>query len=82
MEKIKDKKKIEQMMQKGETKLADPESGYEYSLCAVCSNDGHECSAAQFERAAGKELKITRITFYCPICNQRFDGQLENMFLR
>ncbi len=82
MEKIRDKKRIEQMMQKGEINFLDPESGYKYSLCAVCPNDSQECSVTNFERAVGKELKITRITFYCPICNQRFDGWPENMFLR
>jgi len=82
MEKRKDKKKIEQMMQKGEINCTDPESGYRYSLCAVCPNDGQECSVAKFERAIGKEIKINRVTFYCPLCNQRFDGRLENMFLR
>ena len=82
MEKIKDKKKIVQMMQKGEINCTDPESGYSYSLCAVCPNDGQECSVAKFERAVGKEIKITRVTFYCPVCNQRFDGRPENMFLR
>ena len=82
MEKIKDKKKIEQMMQKGEINCIDSESGYRYSLCAVCPNDGQECSVAKFERAVGKEVKITSFTFYCPLCNMGFDGQPQNMFLR
>jgi len=82
MEKIKDNKKIEQMMQKGETNFLDPESGYRHSLCAVCPNDSQECSVANFERAVGTDLKITRITFYCPVCDRRFDGLPEIMFLR
>ena len=82
MEKIKDTKRIRQMMQKGEVNFIDPESGYKYSLCAVCPNDGQECSIAKFEKSLGKELEITRLTFYCPICSQRFDDKPENLFLR
>lgn len=79
---MKDKKKIEQMMQEGKIDFIDPESGYKYSLCAFCPNDNHECSVSNFESASGKELKILRVAFYCPICNHRFDGWPENMFLR
>jgi hypothetical protein len=82
MEKFKDLKRINQMLGKGEITCLNTESGYRYSLCAVCKNDGNECSVASFERNIGEKLKITRVSFHCPICYIKFDAKPEDMFLR
>lgn len=82
MEKFKDLKRINQMLDKGEITCLDPESGYRYSLCATCAKDGNECSVASFERNIGEKLKITRVSFQCPICYTKFDAKSEDMFLR
>ena len=82
MERIKDLDKINRALEKGEITILDTESGFKYSLCAVCPNDDYECSVVSFEREGGEVLTINRVTFYCPICNKRFDASPEQMFLR
>jgi hypothetical protein len=82
MEKIKNKKKINQILGKGEITFLDPKSGYKYSLCALCPNDNNECSVNSFERTVSQERKITRVTFRCSICDKRFDASPDGMFLR
>jgi hypothetical protein len=82
MEKFKDLVRIKKMLDKGEITCLDIESGYRYSLCAVCQNDANECSVSSFERNIGAKSKITRVFFYCPICGTEFDVFPENMFLR
>ena len=82
MEKIKDTQRIKQILEKGEVSFQDPETGYKYKLCAVCPTDNHECSVANFEKEIGTVSKITRVTFYCPICSTRFDTSPDDMFLR
>ena len=82
MRKKKDVNRITQMLRKGDITFLDPDSGYRYSLGAVCPNDGLECSVTSCERVSGEEPKITRTTFYCPICGTRFDALPETMFLR
>jgi hypothetical protein len=82
MEKNRDIDRISQILNKGNITYLDPESGYKYSLCVVCPNDSFECSVASFEREGGEESKITRTTFYCPICGIRYDASSETMFLR
>jgi len=82
MEKFKDLQRINQMLNKGEITCLDTESGYRYSLCAICTNDGNECSIASYERNVGEKLKITRVSFHCPICDTKFDVLPEDMFLR
>jgi len=82
MEKIQDTQRINQILQKGDITFRDPDSGYRYSLCAVCPNDGNECSITSYERKGGELSSITRVTYYCPICNNRFDAKPEDMFLR
>ena len=82
MEKFKDLKRINQMLDKGEITCLDPESGYRYSLCAVCKNDCNECSVASLKRNIGEKSKITRVSFHCPICGTKFDAKSEDVFLR
>ena len=82
MKKRKDVDRITQMLRKGDITLLDPDSGYRYSLGAVCPNDSLECSVTSCERVSGEEPKITRTTFHCPICGTRFDDSPETMFLR
>jgi hypothetical protein len=82
MEKIKDTQRIKQILEKGEVTFKDPETGYKYKLCAVCPVDDHECSLANFEKEIGTASKIIRVTFYCPICNTRFDAGPDDLFLR
>jgi hypothetical protein len=82
MRKKKDVIRITQILKKGDITFLDPNSGYRYSLGAVCPNDGLDCSVTSCERVSGEEPKITRTTFYCPICGTRFDASPETMFLR
>ena len=81
MERIKDDKKIDQILSKGEVISIDP-SGYKYSICALCPKDDNECLIASLERNVGQDRKITRVTFCCPICRTRFDASPDVMFLR
>jgi len=81
MEKFKDTAKINKALEKGEVTCLDPESGYRYSLCAVCPNDGHECSLAYFEKDVGQDSKITRLSFHCVLCDTRFDASPDELFL-
>ena len=82
MERIKDNKKINQILSKGEITFKDTKSGYKYSLCALCPNDNNECPVTSFERTVGQERRITRVTFRCSICDKRFDASPDGMFLR
>jgi hypothetical protein len=82
MRKKKDVERITQMLGRGDITFLDPDSGYRYSLGAVCPNDSLDCSVTSCERESGEEPKVTRTTFYCPICGTRFDGSPETMFLR
>jgi hypothetical protein len=82
MRKSKNVGRITQMLGKGDITFLDPVSGYRYSLGAVCPNDSLDCSVTSCERKSGEEPKITRTTFYCPICGTRFDASPETMFLR
>jgi hypothetical protein len=82
MKKRKDVGRITQILKKGEVTFLDPDSGYRYSLGAVCPNDSLECSLTSCERESGEYTKIVRTTFYCPICGTRFDASPETMFLR
>ena len=63
MEKFKDLKRINQMLDKGEITCLDIESGYRYSLCAICKNDGNECSVASFERNIGEKTGFHAVHF-------------------
>ena len=81
MKKVKDAKKINQILQKGDITYLDPESGYRYSLFASCPNDDHDCSVSSFDKEDGEFTKITRVVFLCPICGNRFDATAEEMFL-
>ena len=82
MKKVKDTPKIKQLLKKGETAFSDPKTGYTYTLCAVCPRDSHECSIANVIKDIGERAKIKRVTFYCPICDTRFDAKPVEMFLR
>ena len=82
MRKKKDVNRITQILGKGDITFLDPDSGYRYSLGAVCPNDGLECSLTSCERESGEEPKVVRTTFYCPICGTCFDASPETMFLR
>ena len=82
MKKIKDIDKINRALENGDVTFVDTESGYKYSLYAACPNDSYECSVASFEREGGEVSTIMGVTFYCPICNNRFNALPESMFLR
>lgn len=82
MDKFKDLERTSRMLDKGEITCLDPKSGYRYSPCAVCKNDGNECSVASFEKSVGKKSKVIRVSFRCPICGTKFDALPEDMFLR
>ena len=81
MKKIQDKDRIKRILEKGEITVLDTESGYKYSLCALCPKDSYECSVASFEKDGGEVSAIKRVIFYCPICSSRFDASVEEMFL-
>lgn len=82
MDKFKDSEHISRMLDQGEITCLDPKSGYRYSLCAVCKNDGNECSVASFEKSVAEKARVTRISFRCPICGIKFDALPEDLFLR
>ena len=82
MDKFKDLERISFMLDKGDITCLDPKSGYRYSLCAVCKNDGNECSVASFEKGIGEKAKVIRVSFKCPICGTKFDALREDLFFR
>ena len=86
MEKLKDVEKIKQMMEEGATECSDPGVSHRYSYYANCPNDNYECSAASYEREGmdyiSKMGKITKVIFRCPVCDNVFSVEPEDMFLR
>jgi hypothetical protein len=80
VKKVKDIKRIKQILQEGKTTFLDPENGYRYSLFATCQNEGHDCLLNSYERKGGASPTITRVVFMCPICGNRFDATAEKMF--
>ncbi len=81
MKRIKDLDKINQALENGQTFYLDYVVGHKYSLCALCPNDDNECSVTSFEKGGGEASRIKRVTFYCPICGNRFDASPGQMFL-
>ena len=85
MEKIVDTEKIKQMMEEGVTEYAEPGVSHRYSMYTVCPSDDYECTAASYEREGmdytSKMGKITKVIFRCPVCNNVFSVEPEDMFL-
>jgi hypothetical protein len=50
MEPIKDIERVKRMFAQGQPELVDVQTGYKYSLAALCPKDGNIASVARIER--------------------------------
>jgi len=82
MEKFKNKSRISKMLSQGELNYKDPRTGYIYTLCAVCPEDGHDCPVTSHDRdTEANRTRITRVVFACPACGNRFAAGPAEMYL-
>jgi len=83
MEKVQNTSRITQMLDQGSLTLRDPETGYTYSICSVCPQDGYDCPVTSHDRdCEGNRVRITRVMFSCPACGNRFSARPEEMYLK
>ncbi len=79
MEPIKDMEKVKRMFAQGQTALVDAQSGYKYSMVALCPKDGTVASIARIERAG---QSLSRVTFQCPSCFTEFEVEQDDIYVR
>ncbi len=83
MEKVKDKTRISEMLSDGKLSFKDPKTGYIYNICAVCPEDGCDCSITSHDRdTEGNRTTITRLVFSCPACGNRFSAGPDEIYLK
>jgi len=78
MQPVKDIKKVKTMLARGQTTLADPATGYQYSMAACCLKDGSFSSIAQLEKSGGS---ISRLVFKCPLCSNLFEVKPKDIYI-
>ena len=83
MEKIKNNTKISEILESGNLKYKDPDTGYTWTLCAVCPVDGCDCGITSHDRdTEGTSSRITRVVFACPSCGRNFSAKAEEMYFK
>jgi hypothetical protein len=78
MEPTKDIDKVKRMFSQGQIILADPSTGYKYSMAACCPKDGSFSSIAQLEKSGES---ISRLIFKCPNCSHLFEAKQEEIYI-
>ena len=79
MEPVKDIEKVKKMFAQGQPELVDAQSGYKYSMVALCPKDGDLASVARIEKAG---QLLSKVTFRCVSCSAEFEADQEDIYLR
>ena len=79
MEPVKDIEKVKKMFTQGQSELVDAQSGYKYSMVALCPKDGDLASVAIIEKAG---QSLSKVTFRCASCFTEFEVAQEDIYLR
>ena len=79
MEPVKDIEKVKKMFELGQSELVDAQSGYKYSMVALCPKDGTIASVARIERSG---QPLSKVTFRCVSCSAEFEADQEDIYLR
>lgn len=78
MQPVKDNERVKRMLEKGQTAILDPSTGYKYSITACCPADGSFSSISEIEKSGES---ITRTVFRCPRCANLFEAKAEEIYL-
>lgn len=78
MQPVKDSERVNRMLEKGQTTILDPSTGYKYSITACCPADGSFSSISEIEKSGES---ITRTVFRCPQCANPFESKPEDIYL-
>jgi hypothetical protein len=70
MEPVKDTKKVKKMFIQGQPFIIDEQSGYKYSMVALCPKDGSYAGVAQIEKSG---QGLSRVVFQCSSCSNEFE---------
>ena len=79
MEPIKDIERVKRMFAQGQPELVDAQTGYKYSLAALCPKDGDFASVARIERAG---QSLSKVTFRCSSCFTEFEASQDDIYVR
>lgn len=78
MEPSKDVEKVKRMFAQGQSELVDAETGYKYSIVALCPKDGNIASVARIEKAG---QSLSKVTFRCASCFTEFEAKQDEIYL-
>jgi hypothetical protein len=78
MEPVKDFKKVKKMFATGQPFLVDSQSGFKYSMVALCPRDSRFASVAQIEKEG---QSLTKVVFQCSSCFNRFEVAQDDIFV-
>jgi hypothetical protein len=79
MEPIKDPQKIKKMFVQGQTNIIDTQSGYKYTMTALCPKDSYYSPVILIERS---DQSLSRVVFQCPICSNQFEVIQDEIYIR
>ena len=79
MEPVKDLEKVKRMFARGQTEFVDAQTGYKYSLVALCPKDGGIASVVRINREG---QALSRVTFKCNSCFSEFEVGQEEIYVR
>jgi hypothetical protein len=78
MEPAKDLTKVKQMFAMGQPFLLDSQTGYKYSMVALCPGDASYASVAQIEKEG---QALTKVVFQCPSCFKQFEAKQDDIYV-
>ena len=79
MEPVKDTERVKRMFAQGQPELVDAQTGYKYSMVALCPKDGNIASVARIERAG---QSLSKVTFRCVSCFTEFEVGQDDIYVR
>ena len=79
MEPVKDAERVKKMFAQGQLELVDMQTGYKYSMVALCPKDGDIASVARIEREG---QSLSKVTFRCASCFTEFDVAQDDIYVR
>ena len=79
MELVKDTERVEKMFAQGQPELVDTQTGYKYSMVALCPKDGNIASVARIEKAG---QSLSKVTFRCASCFTEFEVGQDDIYVR